>query len=235
VNEKLKKRLNRFLRNVESRTQTEKLFLLAISVAVMGLGFLTYVYEPLQTDINSQRNQLNSVATQISSQQAGYLAKLAESLEDPDKFANDRLQAVNKQQQSLISEIANLAGDLVTPNLMTAILSSVLGRQTGLALVSFKNEEAKPLRANAVDIVNGVAEAGSLGVSDDVAGQVYEHGITIELEGDFFNTLRYLRFLEDISGSFFWDSVTFEQTDWPNALVTLKIHTLSTEKGFIGV
>ena len=123
----------------------------------------------------------------------------------------------------------------MTPNLMTAILSSVLGRQTGLALVSFKNEEAKPLRANAVDIANAVAEAGSLGVGDDVAGQVYEHGITIELEGDFFNTLRYLRFLEDISGSFFWDSVTFEQTEWPNALVTLKIHTLSTEKGFIGV
>lgn len=235
MNEKIKKQFNRFLKNVESRTQAEKLSLLVISVAVIGLGFLTYVYDPLQTDINSQRNQLNSVTAQISSQQAGYLSKLAESLEDPDKFANDRLQAVNQQQQSLISEIANLAGDLVTPNLMTAILSSVLGRQTGLELVSFKNEEAKPLRANAVDIANAVAEAGSLGVADDAAGQVYEHGITIELEGDFFNTLRYLRFLEDISGSFFWDSVTFEQTEWPNALVTLKIHTLSTEKGFIGV
>jgi MSHA biogenesis protein MshJ len=57
----------------------------------------------------------------------------------------------------------------------------------------------------------------------------------IEFQGDFFSTLKYLRFLEEISGSFFWDSVSFKKVAWPEALVTLEIHTLSASEGFIGV
>lgn len=228
MNEKLKRQFSRFLKSVESRNELEKLFLLAVAVAVICLVFLTFVYDPLTADITTSRNQISSVSAQISNQQASYTAKMAESLEDPDKFANDRLQVVARQQQVLISEIASLAGDLITPNQMTAILSSVLARQSGLELVSFNNEDAKPLRTGLVDSENALNDIAS-------AGQVYEHGLTIQFEGDFFNTLRYLSFLEKVSGSFLWDSITFDQTEWPKALITLKIHTLSTEQGFIGV
>jgi MSHA biogenesis protein MshJ len=235
VNEKLKQQLSSLLKIVESRNQAEKLILLAVAIAAVSMVFLTYFYDPLAADIAGSRNKINTVNTQITSQQAGYAAKLAESLEDPDKFANDRLQVIMLQQQTLINEIANLAGDLITPNQMTAILGSVLGRQSGLELIRFENEEAKPLRSGLQNSGGTLNGTGSAGVSEQIAGQVYEHGLTIEFEGDFFNTLRYLKFLEEISGSFFWDSITFDQSEWPNALITLKIHTLSTEQGFIGV
>lgn len=230
MNEKLKRQLLKVSRNIESRTQAEKLFLLGIVAAMISMAYLTYVYDPLRGDITNSRNQIASVKTQIELQQTSFAAKLAESREDPDKFASDRLAAIAEQQQALFDEIASLAGNLITPNQMTAILSSVLGRQSGLELISFQNEEAVPLRS-----VAQVAEAGADILQQNTAGQVFEHGLTIEFEGDFFNTLSYLSFLEEISGSFFWDSVTFEQIEWPNALITLKIHTLSTEEGFIGV
>lgn len=233
MNDRLKILWSRFLKNLSSRTQAEKLFLLVISVAIIGLAFLSYVYDPMRSDISNFRSQIANATTQIENQQAGFAAKLAESQQDPDKFAADRLAAIARQQQTLFDEIESLAGNLVTPNQMTAILSSVLGRQSGLDLISFSNDEAKPLRVNLASVVD--AATGVATLAENEAGQVYEHGLTIEFEGDYFNTLRYLRFLEDISGSFFWDSVSFEQTDWPKAIVTLKIHTLSTEEGFIGV
>ena len=51
----------------------------------------------------------------------------------------------------------------------------------------------------------------------------------------FFSTLRYLRFLETMEQSFFWDSIEYEQALWPEARVILELHTLSSEEGFIGV
>lgn len=239
MNEQLKKQLARLIKNVEARSQAEKLVVLVILIAAISLIYLSFAYDPMRGEISSLRNQLNSVNAQIASQQASYAAMLAESQQDPNKFANDRLAVVNRQQQVLLDEIASLAGDLVTPRQMTTILTSVLERQSGLELISFRNESAKPLRAGLSNADSVLAETGApdlTGVErEEVTGQVYEHGLTIEFEGDFFNTLRYLRFLEGITGSFFWDSVRFSQTEWPGALVTLKIHTLSTEEGFIGV
>ena len=96
-----------------------------------------------------------------------------------------------------------------------------------MELISFQNKSAVPLRAE--------VEGAGLEDMGDVAGQVFEHGLVLEFQGDFFNTLKYLRFLEEISGSFFWDSVNFKQVSWPQAVVTLEIHTLSANSGFIGV
>jgi MSHA biogenesis protein MshJ len=152
---------------------------------------------------------------------------VAASQEDPNKFANDRLAVIAREQSRLDVEISRLAGDLISPSDMTRILTSVLEQQSGLELISFQNRAAVPLRT-------GVAAAGVAG-EDEVDGQVFEHRLVIEFQGDFFSTLKYLRFLEEISGSFFWDSVSFKQVVWPEALVTLEIHTLSASAGFIGV
>jgi MSHA biogenesis protein MshJ len=164
---------------------------------------------------------------------------LVSSQEDPNRFANNRLVVIGREQNQLDGQIAALAGDLVTPNQMTEILTTVLERQSGLELVYFRNEPAAPLRTGVSNAGELLTETGTLNfddvVEDEVAGQVFEHGLVIEFQGDFFSTLTYLRFLEEITGSFFWDSISFSQLDWPNALVSLEIHTLSTDQGFIGV
>jgi len=147
------------------------------------------------------------------------------------------MAVIARQQQELLSEISALAGDLVTPNQMTSLLTNVLARQSGLEVISFKNEPVKPLRAAttiSTDVEDDDENEQLASLDSSGSGQVYEHGLTIEFEGDFFNTLRYLRFLEGMTQSFFWDSVNFNQSEWPTAKVTLQIHTLSADEGFIG-
>ncbi len=234
MNEQLKRQVRLLVKNLDARSQSEKLLVTAILVVAMILVFLEVSYDPIRADIAAARSQISSISAQISSQQSSYSLKLAQSQEDPNKFANDRLVIVNRQQQELLSEISALAGDLVTPNQMTALLTNVLARQIGLELISFNNEPVKPLRAIAADAEQDSQEIEQLASTQSLSGQVYEHGLTIEFEGDFFNTLRYLRFLEGMTGSFFWDSISFNQSEWPTATVTLMIHTLSADEGFIG-
>jgi MSHA biogenesis protein MshJ len=235
VNEQLNRQIKRFTKSLNGRSQTEKLMVLVILAVGLILVYLEVFYDPIRAEIASSRSQINSVRAQISSQQTSYAQKLAQSQEDPNKFANDRLIVVEQQQELLLSEISALAGDLITPNQMTALLTNVLARQVGLEMISFNNEPVKPLRAQIAETGQDAADVGQvLAVSNSISGQVYEHGLTIEFEGDFFNTLRYLRFLEGMTGSFFWDSINFSQSEWPTAKVTLMIHTLSADEGFIG-
>ncbi|MBL4582444.1 MAG: hypothetical protein JKY29_11545 [Gammaproteobacteria bacterium] len=224
MNEQLKQNLSVVIKNFESRTQAEKIAVVAVLIFGVVMVYLTMAFDPFRASISGLGSQINSVERQIQIQQTSYASMVAASQEDPNKFANERLSVIAREQNSLDAEISRLAGDLISPADMTRILTSVLGRQSGLELVSFQNRAAVPLRAG-------------IGVDEDneVDGQVFEHGLVIEFRGDFFSTLKYLRFIEEVSGSFFWDSVSFQQLAWPEALVILEIHTLSANAGFIGV
>jgi MSHA biogenesis protein MshJ len=227
MNERLQQTLDLAVKNIESRRQSEKIVALLVLIAGLVLVYLSVAFDPLRAGISSLRGQIDGVERQIQAQQSSYASMVAASQEDPNKFANDRLVVIAREQSGLNIDISNLAGDLISPTDMTLILTSVLERQSGLELVRFQNKPAVPLR-------EGVASAGA-DDEDELDGQVFEHGLVIEFQGDFFSTLKYLRFLEEISGSFFWDSVRFKQVAWPEALVTLEIHTLSSNAGFIGV
>lgn len=235
----LKQRLLSLAKNIDGRSQSERLLIVGVLIAALGMAYLTLFFDPIRAEIDLTRRQIRSVEAQIAEQKSEYDRKFAISQEDPNKFANDRLLVITREQDLLDDEIAGLAGDLVSPNDMTRILTTVLERQSGLEFVRIANIEAEQLREGISNADELLAESGTLTLEDvteeGVAGQVYEHGLIIQFEGNFFDTLRYLRFLEDLSGNFFWDEITFQQQEWPNALVTLEIHTLSPEEGYLGV
>lgn len=234
MNEKYKKQLDKFVDAIESRKQSEKVLVLAMVVAGLVLTYLSVSFDPLRASVNNLQAQISGTERQIEAQQSAYAGMIQSSQEDPNKFANDRLAVLAREQARLDEEISGLAGDLVSPSEMTNILTSVLARQSGLELVSFSNTAAVPLRQGIVETELAATVGEITTTAPVVSGQVYEHGLSIEFEGDFFNTLKYLRFLENISGSFFWDSISFTIDEWPQADVVLNIHTLSTDRGFIG-
>ena len=222
MNEQLKKNLALLIKSFELRTQPEKVAIAAVLILGLVFAYISLVFDPYRTSIATLEGQIEGAERQIQVQQSSYASMVAQSQEDPNKFANDRLAIIAREQSRLDVDISRLTENFISPSSMTRILQSVLEQQSGLELISFQNSAAVPLRI-------GLAE------ENEVNGQVFEHGLVIEFQGDFFSTLKYLRFLEEISGSFFWDSVSFKKVAWPEALVTLEIHTLSASEGFIGV
>jgi MSHA biogenesis protein MshJ len=63
----------------------------------------------------------------------------------------------------------------------------------------------------------------------------FEHGIVIRFRGSYFATLRYLRDLEELKWPFFWDKLDYKVVDYPQAEVTLSLHTVSDQEGWIHV
>ncbi|MCP5329436.1 MAG: hypothetical protein H7A07_00635 [Pseudomonadales bacterium] len=120
---------------------------------------------------------------------------------------------------------------------MTQMLISVLDSQEGLTLIRVENRtpEALSNQGGQVPAEAQTEEVLAQGNRLTTGFQVFRHALVLEFQGDFFSTLRYLRFLETMEQSFFWDSIEYEQALWPEARVILELHTLSSEEGFIGV
>ncbi len=142
--ENLKRILDSLIGNIESRSKSERGLILGMALAALVLSYLYLAFDPVRNDITRIRGQIAQVQGQIAAQQTAYAAMVEASQEDPNKFANDRLVVVSREQELLDQEIETMAGDLVTPNQMTQILTSVLARQNGLDLLFFENRDAQP-------------------------------------------------------------------------------------------
>ncbi len=223
-------RLDKIRAEFDKRVIAEKTILAATIVGVLVYAYLLMFFDPVREDIASAERQIDTLNARITAQITRAEQLQRDNLEDPDRTARERLEFLVAQQNDVQLQIEAMAGNLVSPNSMTSLLTTVLDGQPGLDLVRVENKVPRALRSSAtggVEVVDGVA--------NPLAVQVYQHGIVLEFAGDYFSVLRYLLFLEGLSESFFWDSLTFRQTEWPRAYVILEIHTLSTYEGFIGV
>ncbi|HDZ09336.1 hypothetical protein [Pseudohongiella sp.] len=153
--------------------------------------------------------------------------------EDPNQAARVRIERAIAAQADLQGDIEQLAGNLVTPQSMTRLLTSMLENQPGLDLVRVENREPAPMRQGVANPAPG-NDAGQDRDSDG-GGQIFRHSLVLELEGDYLSLIVYLQRIESFNERFFWDQITFQRTEWPTGLMTLELHTLSTEEGFVGV
>ena len=64
---------------------------------------------------------------------------------------------------------------------------------------------------------------------------LYQHGVEMLLEGEYFQTLRYLKALEELPWQVLWGELEYGVQDYPRASIRLQINTLSTDSGWIGV
>lgn len=235
--------LKKFTEWFDVRPQAERFIL-----AFIGFGGLIYLFviminDPAKQEIASLDRQLSTVQRRLIEQQTNAAELQLTGVEDPDSFIRERLAALIDDQSEVQNDIELLAGNLVSPNGMTQMLTGVLDSQEGLTLIKVENIAPRAL-------TNGLARGGAAAAARaatpatvttattalrSVGFQVFRHGLILEFQGDYFSTLRYLMYLEAMDQSFFWDSFQFEQTLWPEARVRLELHTLSSEEGFIGV
>lgn len=231
--------LKNFTAALEARKLEERALLLAIVVVVVGYGWLVLVSdridarrEQLSLQVNSLNGQIAQEANRFSDIQRNYKA-------DPNAFARQRQQALQEQTIAVDEQLRRLYGQLIQPRQMAQVLTSILQRETTLRLVSLENLAPSMLTSASVGAVTPLvgesAVAASEGLDAENGIQVYRHGLRMVFEGNYLETIRYLRSLENLDTTFFWQSLSYNVTEWPKANITLEIFTLSTRQEWIGV
>lgn len=215
------------------RPQAERFIIAGIGLGGFIYLFVVMINDPAQEQVASLDRQLTTVQRRLIEQQTSAEELRQSGVIDPDSFVRERLSDLVQEQTLIQDDIESLAGNLVSPNGMTQMLTGVLDSQEGLTLIKVENVLPEALTDG---LTVAPIEASVAGTSlRSIGFQVFRHGLILEFQGDYFSTLRYLLYLEAMEQSFFWDSFEFEQTLWPEARIRLELHTLSSEEGFIGV
>lgn len=211
-------RLKHWLDLFEAKTLRERLLLLVVSLAVLSmLGYLLWIGPQLNEKqrwsdnihkVEQQRNQLTM-----------QLAKVEAALQqDPERQNRERLEAVRRESTQLDKRLKQQQNSMISPELMPRVLEEVLA---DLPLVLISLHKLPP-----------EVEMGS-----EVEGvpQIYRHGLRLELEGSYRDTLDYLKRLEQLHWHLAWESLDIRMKRYPKATIILDLYTLSFDEVWLGV
>lgn len=214
--------LQALLKWIDARQVRERAVLLGAAVALIGLSWLVFVHDPIVAAKAGETRAIATAQGRIADELRRQSDIRTSYSTDPNAFALSRQRELRAATDSADARLNDLYGELISPRQMSQMLTTLLQRNTMLSLVSLENQPSVAL-----------VKAGDTG--SDASMQVFKHGLHMVFEGDFLETVEYLRSLERLDANFFWESLDFQMVEYPRARISLDIYTLSTEQGWIGV
>ncbi len=218
------------MRWVDQQPVRQRLLLLVAVVVV----FLTLWDAVLMRSSKMREEQAESdtalLEKQVKALELQAEATLKKLASDPNLERRKRKAELERQLADLDSGFNERTADLIPPSEMVRVLKELLGRASGLQLVRLESVPASALLAPD-------EESGSEGKVDLGSGPVrlFRHGLVLEMSGDYLSVLRYVQAIEQLPWKFFWESMTYQVQQWPVGRITLKLLSLSSEEGWIGV
>lgn len=193
------------------------------------LGLIVFLWDALLMAPLNRRHQLRAGQFAAQSNEISQINRAIEEavrqgVSDPNEPLRKAIENTRAEVQAVDRQMHELTTDLIDPREMSKVLEQVLTSNGNLKLVALENLEAAPLTVG-----------GGQTTQDENTPQIYRHGIVIQLNGTYLDTLRYLRALEQLHWRFFWDKVELSVETWPAARVTLVVYTLSLQEGLLGV
>ncbi|NIR58007.1 MAG: hypothetical protein GWO02_00025 [Gammaproteobacteria bacterium] len=222
----MKTRLQRLAARIDALSLRERGLLLFAVLAGLTALWDQLLMVPLQTQQEGLRGRLSAVRGKAQEAETAAHELVARYATDPNRSQRERVGALEADIAGLDGRLRAMTVDLIGPREMARVLEKALLSQTGLRLRRVENLAPERIRPGEPD--------GASRRSDDLPA-LYRHGIVIEFDGGYLETLRYLQALEHMSWLLFWDGLEYAVEEFPRARVTLRLHTLSLGEGWIGV
>lgn len=207
---------------VDALSRRERVILFATMAALVYFILQSLLIDPLfnkQADIQKQLNAANKQYEELKTQ-----TKLLTYALQVGPNKQERLDIIRLENQLdvLNKKMASRTNELLSPTKMIGVLEEVILAEKNLTLVALTNTPVETL-------VQGKKQ------TDGTSTSLYKHGIEMVFKGPYSAVYQFLTKIEAKPWRFFWESMIYEVGKYPNANVTLKVYTLSTEKGWIGV
>lgn len=173
----------------------------------------------LQQKLTSTKTRVDAIGLQLKMLEAN-------QARDPDIKEKQKLQQLVLLEARLDEQLQKTMHGLIKPSQMAKVLEAVLTRQTDLKLYRVANLPTVDLLATKT-VQDKSANA--------MKGGVFKHGLQIEFHGSYLSTLAYLKALDELPWDFYWDELALNVQEYPESHITITVHTLSLEEGWIGV
>lgn len=205
----------------------------AAVIGVLMLGSSLFI-EPVmlknqqaRKKIVNQTEELAKLRLQVHEMQTKFKV-------DPSAVQRAEIVRLDERRQGLNAEINSGSSALVAPAEMNAMLERLLGRHPGLRLVSLRSLAPINMMAAAPAQPAAAGQPGAAATAKPQRG-LYRHGIEVKIAGSYGDLHQYLSQLEAQGKQLVWGEVRLAVSEYPTAVLTLVVYTLSAEQAWLSI
>ena len=218
----MRKWLNRLGNRIDALSIRERGLVLLAIVAVLFMVWDTFMMQPIYQQQDRIKGEIATKQESINR----LASALQQAIQRQDSNPNSKLQQEMKELQQRIAaldtRLSAETANIISPRRMATVLQEVLRRQQSLKLVE--------MRSLAPESVLAAEDEADFSLQ----GNVYRHGLVMEMEGSYLELLAYLKEIESLPYSFVWDTLEIEQEEYPRNRIVIRVFTLSLSEGLIG-
>lgn len=240
---------------VDSKPVRERVLIGLSIIAVFFLlwNFLIqYPQDKRKQELDEQLATLNNERKTAQEQLTGLATAFSNN---PAKLKQTEIEQLQFVLQDVEKKLSGVSQSLIAAENLPQILESVFHQTQGLELISIKTlaaeemmimpivpeapvEQASSSAASSAGQIPDLAAIQAVAPAKEAKPQgsgVYKHGVVLNLRGDYFRVLALMKSLENLSWKFYWESLDYKVTEYPKAEIELRVFTLSSEEGLLGV
>jgi len=215
VIEKLENRMKSF--SLRERILLLVLVMLAIYFiwSTLLFGYILPNDSQIEQELQEIRRKESVVSSQIKYLKEGAVQNIKIDL-------TKRMQVLSEDNQGLQDKIVAELNGLVTPKDMAKIVRTILEKTEGLELILLESTDSKLLFDD-----KNKPESHMI--------HIFDHGLKLELSGNYFQTWKFLEALENQKSKMLWGELAYEVELHPKAHINIHLRTLGLEEAWIGV
>lgn len=216
----------------ESFLVRERLLLLAAVVAVIYLLWDFIAIQPFSDELQRLQAQEEKLLKEIQTTGAELTVFTNLASKDPAATLEQEVTALRRRLTEIDAQLAELSVGLIPSDQLPAMLHDVLKSQKNLQLVQLRT--LPPEQVALVPQEDKDTSAGDQPAPSSQEIELYRHGVELRLRGGYRALNDYLVTLENNAWKFYWENLYYEVIVYPEAETTLKVFTLSGDRGLFG-
>lgn len=206
------------------------IFMAAAFVVITVINAL--LLDPLLAKQRLKYNQVVQQQENMKALQAQTEALLRAKQENQQSPLRQRINALQKQLSEQEAYLQSRRDRLVAPEKMAELLEKMLGKHGRLQMVRMETLPVGLLVEKPPVAPGGAPAAAS---AEEGRQQVFKHGLRISLRGSYAELASYIAALERMPTQMFWGEANLTVEQYPDAVLTLTLYTLSLEKIWLQV
>jgi len=194
--------------------------LIALTSSCVVIAFyIMSIWLPLWNSIQLSMHENTKIEIDIETSKKNIAILEERSKVDVNLPYREKLIALKEQASEQQEKINNITNALIQPEKMNMVFQGLL-EKSKLQFESIKNGSPKSIEIN----------------QDKNSNQVlYEHSLFLEMKGQYIHGLEYIQSIEKQDWQLYWDEIEFKTLRYPQGLLILKVHTLSTSDKVLGL
>lgn len=227
---------------IDSRVLRERAL---IFFTLLALIFVVWNFL-FQAQIDRERLNLKTEADKLSAEKTAaetQITSLTLALaSDPAIAKKNEIDKLQRDIADVEESLAGLSQGLISANQLPKVLEEVLLRTASVKLLQVRTLAATELQLTtlngALPLSTGssLAKGSSAGAAvQQIGAGVYKHGVLIRVAGGYQQLIQLMGELEALPWKFYWESLDYTVTQYPEAEIDIRVFTLSSEEGQFGV